>query len=118
MTYQEVTALVASVGPPYAYEHFPEDDPRNPAPAPPFLCYFYAGDNDFPADNVNYQRIRPVTIELYTDNKDFVLEARVEAALNAAGLVYGREETYIDSERLFLVTYTADIIITGGENNA
>ena len=108
MTYQEVAALIGSIGLPYAYDHFEAGN----AADPPFICFFFEGSDDLAADNTNFQRIRPLTVELYTDNKDFALEARVEAALNGAGLVYSRSETYIDSERMYEVVYTTEIIIT------
>jgi len=100
---------------PVAYYQFPADDPNNPAPPPPFICYYYEGSNDFLADGTNYQTIRPLTVELYTDNKDFDIEQAVETALNAAGLVFTRTETYIDTEQLYLVTYYADVVVTPTE---
>lgn len=108
MTYQEVATMVASIGVPYAYYQFPEGTEQ----ACPFVCFFFSGDADLAADNTNYQKIRPLAIELYTDNKDFSREAVIEGILNEHGLVFSREETYIDSERMFMVVYTTSIIIT------
>lgn len=108
MTYQEVAALLASIGLPTAYDHFEVGN----AADPPFICFYFEGSDDLAADNSNYQRIRPLTLELYTDNKDFSLEETVEAALNSAGLVFSRSETYIDSERMYEVVFTTDIIIS------
>lgn len=108
MTFQEVAALLASTGLPTAYDHFEVGN----AADPPFICFYFEGSDDLAADNTNFQRIRPLTVELYTDNKDFALEERVEAALNGAGLVFSRSETYIDSERMYEVVYTTDIIIS------
>ena len=111
MTYKEVAAMIAGIKLPYAYDHFPEGQ----GPNPPFICFYFDGANDLAADNTNFQRIRPLTLELYTDNKDFATEELVEAALNGAGLVYSRSEVFIDSERLYEVVFTTDIIITEGE---
>lgn len=98
---------------PMAYYQFPDDDPANPAPAPPFAVYYYTGDNDLKADDKNYQKIRALTVELYTDNKDFDLENTVETALTAAGFVYSKSETYIDTEKLYMVSYYMEVIING-----
>lgn len=114
MTYKEVAQMIAGIGLPNAYDHFPEKQ----GPNPPFICFYFEGSDDFAADNINYQRIRPLTLELYTDNKDFALEETVEAALNGAGLFYSRSETYIDSERMYEVVFTTEIIIEGEESNA
>ena len=111
MTYRQVAEMVSSIGVPYAYYQFP----NNSGIAPPFVCFYFDSSNDFAADNTNYQRIRPLSIELYTDNKDFTLEQTVENVLNQNGLVYSREETYLDSERMYMVTFMTEIIITEGE---
>ena len=108
MTYKEVATMISGIGIPFAYDHFDEGN----APDPPFICFYFAGSSDFSADNANYQKIRPLTLELYTDNKDFTLEGTVETALNNAGLVFVRSETYIDSERMYMVTFQTEIIIT------
>lgn len=110
MTYRQVAEMVSSIGVPYAYYQFP----NNSGIAPPFVCFYFDSSNDFAADNTNYQRIRPLSLELYTDNKDFTLEQTVENVLNQNGLVYSREETYLDSERMYMVTFQTNIIITEG----
>ena len=53
-------------------------------------------------------------VELYTDDKDFTHESAIESALNGAGLVYSREETFIDSEKLYEVIYTCGVVIMEG----
>ena len=111
MTYKQVAEMVSSIGVPYAYYQFP----NNTGIAPPFVCFYFNRSNDFAADNTNYQRIRPLSLELYTDNKDFTLEQTVENILNQNGLVYSREETYLDSEKMYMVTFMTEIIITEGE---
>ena len=115
MTYKQVFNTLSSVTVtttttdtiPVAYYAFPE-----PAPSPPFMVYYYEGSDDMYASNTNYQKIRPLTVELYTDNKSFDLETRVESILAGAGLAYSRTETYIDSEKLYMVVYNTDIIVT------
>lgn len=113
MTYQEVKQMVESIGIPYAYYQFPEGTDQSC----PFICFYFTGSNDLAADDTNYQRIRPLAIELYTDNKDFTLENTVEAVLNQHGFVYARDEVYIDTERMNMVTYTIEVIITEVNEN-
>lgn len=113
MTYQEVKTMVESIGIPYAYYQFPEGTNQSC----PFICFYFTGSNDLAADDSNYQRIRPLAIELYTDNKDFALENTVEAVLNQHGFVYSRDEAYIDTERMNMVTYTIEVIITEVNEN-
>lgn len=114
MTYKEVNTMIASIGIPYAYNEFADGT----GIAPPFICFLY-GDNsdDLIADNFNYQAIRPLSIELYTDNKDFELEATLESALITNKLPFIRQETYLESERMFMVIYDTQIVVTGDPEN-
>ena len=107
MTPQEVNTLIESVGIPYAYHQFADDTGQQP----PFICFFYGDSADLAADNTNYARIEPLYIELYTDEKDFALEKQIETLLNANDLVFRKEQTYLDDERMHETIYTTDIIM-------
>lgn len=111
MTYKEIATMISGIGLPYAYYQFPEGT----AQACPFICFYFTRSNDLAADDTNYQKIRQLAVELYTDNKDFTTEETVENVLNANGLVYSREETYIDTERMYMVTYLTQVVITEEE---
>lgn len=113
MTFQEVATMVSGIGLEsyyYQFETGPDDDP----PALPYLCYYYTGNDDLAADNTNYQPIVELIVELYSDVKDFEHETTVETALNSAGLVYDKRTSYIESERMYLTTYTTEVLITNG----
>lgn len=108
MTTQEVAAMIAEIQIPYAYYQFPEGTEQ----PTPFACFFYSGDNDMKADDANYQKIEHLIIEIYTDNKDFELEATVEGILASHGMVWSRDEEWIESERMLEVIYEMDVVIT------
>ena len=108
MTFKEVATMVNSIGLPTAYYQFPEGTGQ----ATPFVCFYFSADNDFKADNANYQKIEHLIVELYTDNKDFEMEAAVESALASCDMVWTRYEDYIDTERMNMVTYEMDVVIT------
>ena len=109
MTYPEVKTLLETTGLPVVYYQWPDGH----APDPPYIVFYFPGDNDFIGDNSNYQKIRELTVELYTDCKDFALEETVEEVMS--GLVYSRYETYIDSERMYQVVYETEVLITEEE---
>ncbi len=114
MTYLEFATMVGSVPlgdgfVPYAYYQFTQETAKEP----PFICYYFTGDNDFGADNINYQAIRQAVIELYTDNKDFALEAAVENVLTANEMRYTKSETFIDSEQMHMTVYNMEVVING-----
>lgn len=113
MTAQQIKTLVSSIGLPYAYYQFPEGT----AQAPPFICFYISRSDDLSADNINFTKIRQLVIELYTNNKDYVKEAAVEAVLTNAGLFFQTDESYIDTERMYMVTYTSEIIFEENYNN-
>lgn len=109
MTYQEVNQMVESFGLPYAYYQFPEGT-EQPCP---FICFFYGNSDDLYADNINYQGIVPLNIELYTSTRDLTLEAAIEEFLNDNGLSYYKEPSYIDTEKMWQIAYEMEVIING-----
>lgn len=108
MTYAQIDAMIGEVGLPYAYYQFPETGQQ-----PPFICWMLDGIDDLYADNINYQRVVVLAVELYTDEKDFDQEAAVEAVLTAHGLSYSMEETYLDSELMHETIYTMEVVVNG-----
>lgn len=106
MTAIQLKELVAGLGLPYAYYQFS----KNTAKPPPFVCYYLSGSDDFAADGVNYAKIRQLVIELYTKHKDFELEAQIESALSAAGIFFVVDETPIESQQMYMVVYTSEIL--------
>lgn len=109
MTYKEISQMIAGAGLPYAYYQFPEDTPQ----APPFICFFFSQTDDVFADDTNYQKIVQLNIELYTNVKDFDLEASLEEILQNNNLTYYKEENYIDSEKLYQIAYEMEVMING-----
>lgn len=113
MTHTEIATMLNSIGYPTAYYQFPDDSGQQP----PFICFYYPGRDDFVADNGQYSKVESLTVELYTDEKDFEAEAAVESALESAGIVYGKMESYIDSEKMQMVTYTSEFVLAEEESN-
>ena len=91
MTFQEVASMIESIGLPFVYDSFPNND-------------------DFGADNTNYVSIDTLNIELYESTKDFALEQTIEAVLNENGFFYDKTETYIRQENLFQISYVTQVI--------
>ena len=98
---EEITAMLAKTGIPYAYDHFAEGE----SPDPPFICYLLPGSDNFAADGRVYFKIDELHIELYTDEKSPETERRLEAMLDAHGIFYNKSEVWIESEKLYEVLY-------------
>ena len=79
MTIEELAAGIGETGIPFSYDHFAEGE----SPDPPFICYLLPGSDNFAADGKVYFKINEVRIEVYTDQKDPEVEARVEAVLDS-----------------------------------
>lgn len=107
----EILAMLAEIGLPFAYHHFAEGE----SPDPPFICYLTPGSDNFAADGKVYYKIDEYHIELYTDVKSPTLEAELEAVLDAHGIFYDKTEVWIESEKLYEVLYQFEM---EGMNNA
>lgn len=107
MTTGDIKNMVESVGVPIAYYQFPEGTEQ----PTPFICFYYTTSDDLIADNTNYSAIRQLVVELYTDEPDFDLETQVETTLNNNGFVYAKNAAYINSERMWQISYTTEVIL-------
>ena len=101
----EVVAVLKKLGIPYAYDHFAEGE----GPDPPFICYLNPNSDNFAADGTVYFDVDEINIELYTDEKDPVLERKLQKLLKQAGIFYDKDETWIDSEKLYEVIYDFEV---------
>lgn len=81
--------------------------PVGNAPPLPFICYLFSSTNNFNADDVVYQVINRISIELYTENKDLEAENVVEAALK--DLCWEKSEEYLDDEQCYEIIYEIEV---------
>lgn len=88
-----------------AYHHFPVGE----APELPYIVYLTRGTDNFSADNKVYAEIEDIDIELYTKYKDPATEGLIKSALNEKGLFWNLEEDFLDSEQMYMVTFTIQI---------
>ncbi|MEE1278668.1 MAG: hypothetical protein UHE86_06385 [Acutalibacteraceae bacterium] len=54
-----------------------------------------------------------MVIELYTDEPDFALESDIESELSNNELVYVKNAAYIDSEKMWQIAYTTEVVLNG-----
>jgi hypothetical protein len=77
------------------------------------LIFYYPSSANDGADNVVWQKINHLNIELYTDNKEFGIENELEAVLTEHGFFYDKAEQFIESEKMFEVLYEMEVVING-----
>jgi hypothetical protein len=93
----------------YTYYQFADDS----APELPYLIFYYPSSNNDGADNVVWQKINRLNIELYTDNKEFLIENELETVLAEHGFFYEKSEQYIKDEKMYEVLYEMEVVING-----
>ena len=108
MTYDAITEMLEEAGLPLAYDHFAEGE----SPDPPFLIFLFPSSDNFSADGKVYQKIDALHIELYTDRKQPDVESRLETVLDRHGIFYEKTEVWIDTERLYEVLYSTEVLRT------
>lgn len=111
MTYNELVDMLEETSLPIAYDHFTEGE----SPDPPFICFLFPASNNFAADGHVYLKVDVVHVELYTDKKDPVTEARLEGVLDRHDIFYDKSEVWIESEKLYEVLYTFERKVNDGE---
>ncbi len=88
-----------------AYHHFPV----GAVPELPYIVYLTRGTDNFSADNKVYAEIEEIDIELYTKYKDPATEGLIKSALNEKGLFWNSDEDFLDSEQMYMVTFSIQI---------
>lgn len=107
MTAEEIVTMLESTGFPVTYLQWPE----KAVPALPYICYYFPNSNNFGADNVVYQKINALNVELYTTEKDFAAEELLENALGDASHFWQKSETYLTTEHMYEVLYQTEVIL-------
>ncbi len=107
MTYVEIYTLIRSIGLPVTYHHWQPGK----VPSLPYLVYWVDETRHFTADNRIYQKIVSIQLELYSDQKNFAAEERVERILDENKIVYDKLEAYIESEKLLEQIYEFELLL-------
>lgn len=105
MTQEEIEKMLDQIQVPYRYFLFEERE----AVEPPFIVWYLPDSNNFSADGRVYFRIDKMNLELYTDQKDFELEKRVEQVLSGVGLYWNKTESFLDEELMYEVLYEMEV---------
>ena len=96
-------SLLKAIGLPVTYYQW------ETPPSLPYLVYLMTDTDNFGADNKVYAGATNYNIELYSNKKDPTSEKLVEGLLNSNEIFWDKTEVYIDSEKMFQVTYSITI---------
>lgn len=75
-------------------------------PPVPFLVYYEDGSTNFFADGEVYYKLDSYIVELYEDQKSLETEEKVEKVFDELGIFWNKEESYVDSEKLNMISYS------------
>lgn len=73
----------------------------------PFIVYYAENESHGGADDENVIKTQAVTIELYTDKRDFDLESRVDGLF--FDTAFEKLCTYIEAEHMHMTAYSFEI---------
>lgn len=105
MTKERIEEMLAETGISFAYHHFTEEN----AVDPPFIVYLNDESSNFYADGIVYVVIGNVNIELYTDEKDYELEEKIENIFAKYNVAWEKEEIYIETEQMYEILYRMEV---------
>ena len=103
MTYQNLSDILSCSGIPFAFHHW-----ESP-PDPPYGVYYDEGTANLFADNRVYVSIRDLTLELYLAQRDEAFESGFESLLDEAEVPWEKSVTYIESLRLYQISYETEV---------
>ena len=101
----EIEKMLERMNIPFRYFLFEEKE----AVEPPFLVWYLPESNNFFADGIVYEKIARLNLELYTDQKDFEVEERLESLLETEDMAWNKTEAFLDEEQLYEVLYEMEV---------
>lgn len=105
---KDLAATLDSIGIPWTNGGLRDDSGKGKVP--PYID-IEAGYGDFAsADNKAWVRWMPYDVALYVRERDYALERRIEASLDAADFAFTKTVTPIDGEDLIETAYEVNVI--------
>ena len=103
MKLSEFADILGQAGLPVTYRAYQEGN----VPDMPYLVYFESNPIVNAADNIRNHEIKSVVVELAFERKDEDFEERLEELWSYHELYFeAQEETFIETERLYVKLYT------------
>lgn len=102
----QMLGMFATYGIPIVYYSFPDKS----APELPYAVYYFPSSRAEAADNIRHAGVATINVELYTREKNFLLEHTVEQIFERFDLVPDKTETFLPSENMYQVLYQMEDI--------
>lgn len=105
MTLDELKRILDSTGLQVAYRQWE----KGKAPSLPYIIYYQERTDNFTADNHVFHKEVQVSVELYSNLKNILAEQIIEKVFDENRIEWEASETYIESEKMYLVLYEITI---------
>ena len=108
MTSTEIEEMLKEMGIPFRYHHFTQKEMKD-IPLP-IIVWNVPGTDNFFADGRVYKKIKNLDIELYTDDKDWVVEEKLERILDSHGIAWQQTASdWLPSETMWESLYEMEV---------
>lgn len=103
MTQAQLQVALDTSGYPTVYGSFKEPT------KPPYIVFIRPSNENVSSDKKVHGKFQNYNVELYTKKKDLAAEKKLEDILGVIDPEYDTLETYIDTEKMYMVTYSITI---------
>lgn len=108
MTREDIEQMLEQMEIPFRYHHFTQKEMKDVTL--PIMVWNVPGTDNFFADGQVYKKIKQLDIELYTDEKDWGLEEKLENILNQHGITWQQTASeFLNSETMWESLYEMEV---------
>lgn len=108
MNKKSIETMLEKVGVPFKYHHFTQREMKE-IPLP-IMVWNVPGTDNFFADGQVYKKVKRLDIEIYTDEKDWELEEKLEKILDESGIAWEQTASeWLQSESMWESLYEMEV---------
>lgn len=108
MNKSEIEKMLDEMEIPYRYHHFTQKEMQDISL--PIMVWNVPGTDNFFADGTAYKIIKKLDIELYTDQKNWELEEKLEGILDEHGIPWQQTASdWLESEKMWESLYEMEV---------
>ena len=108
MTREQIEQMLEEMEIPFRYHHFTQKEMEDVSL--PILVWIVPGTDNFFADGQAYHKIKELDIELYTDEKDWALEEKLEGILDKYGIPWQQTASeWLETEKMWESLYEMEV---------
>lgn len=108
MNKEQIEKMLEEIGVPFRYHHFTQKEMKDMSL--PIIVWNIPGTDNFFADGQVFKKIKKLDIELYSDDKDWELEEKLESVLDKHGIAWEQTAAeWLRSESMWESLYEMEV---------